>query len=189
MAKGFFPKLKWKFCPAKKKQIHVYLNSNQIRAISNCSFDSLSNLKYLNLGFNNFSVKTFLLSTFDNLEELILDSVYEIDKYEYSYYNEILEFSINAKGYFPKLKKLSLKSSRINYIKFKKNNFPSLTHLLLQDNEFKNNLMDDNLKQLPNSLKYLNLDYNIISSLSLKTLPNLIWLSLNNQKVIIKKNL
>lgn len=144
------------------------LKYNSINSIYAKAFEHLPNLKYLDLSGNSFNLQTILNDDFLEIETLILNSCSN---------NGDSRFEVE--GSYPKLRKLFLERNYLYSIESTHtDNLPSLTHLYLSDN----NIDRDSFRWLPDSIQYLDLSRNELPSLTLKNLPNLEKLFIDNQK-------
>nr|XP_012148634.1 PREDICTED: insulin-like growth factor-binding protein complex acid labile subunit [Megachile rotundata] len=136
------------------------------------AFDGVPNLTYLNLEGNYISLSNlFSFGSIANLKALILSNQRE------NYYDPVVPINF----IYPELRYLNLRSNEITSItNYDKNTFPKLKHLDISYNRFSSFTFTGTWA---NTLKYLQLDNNEISDISLSTLKNLETLTMDNNKI------
>ncbi|XP_057337576.1 chaoptin-like [Microplitis mediator] len=182
---------------------HIDLSYNNIWKIEDGAFDSLPNLKYLNLSKNLFAFGNLNFTNLSAVETLVLDESINNNEcsqwYDNYYYhrNQLIpdckrEYS-NENTISPvvsmklsKLKKLYLRQNTIRKINLQSitslnDIMPSLTHLYLSKNELSS---VNFLKNFPPTLTHLYLENNHISEFNFDSFLNsLKVLSLDGNKI------
>ncbi|XP_033219750.1 leucine-rich repeat-containing protein 15-like [Belonocnema kinseyi] len=170
------------------------LQGNGISTISPHAFDELPNLSYLNLTDNTWNGQQMLYNGgHKSLKTLILNDVL-------SWYDmQTSKSSMHINASYPALEKLFLRNNRLNEITGSNEaNFPKLLYLDLSHNRIRTfgihrryGISNNDFSWLPKSLKYLQLDNNLLVSLSLTNMNELEFLSINNNQLesILLQNL
>lgn len=171
------------------------LQGNQINTISPYAFDKLPNLTYLDLTNNRWHGQQMLSNGgHESLKTLILNNVMLFE-----YYAAYGDNRMHINATYPALEKLFLRNNYINIITGSyEANFPKLLYLDLSNNQIKTFGIQtrygtslNDFSWLPKSLKYLELDNNLLTSFSLTNLNELEFLSISNNKLesILLQNL
>ncbi|XP_012150572.2 lumican-like isoform X1 [Megachile rotundata] len=150
----------------------INITSGNIRYMENGAFDGVPNLTYLNLEGNYISLSNlFSFGSIANLKALILSNQRE------NYYDLVVPINLT----YPELRYLNLRNNEIISItNYDENSFPKLKHLDISYNRFSSFTFTGTWA---NTLKYLQLDNNEISDISLSTLKNLETLAMNNNNI------